>query len=62
MKRKQAPVLPCPFCGKDPELIEDQYETRLYMVGCMNIECLIRPETVYCEKMSKAIGYWNKRP
>ena len=55
-------LLPCPFCGKEPEI--DKYKIKGLMhwdVSCMNDYCLVHVETDYFESEEEAIGAWNKR-
>jgi Lar family restriction alleviation protein len=55
-------LLPCPFCGKEPEI--DKYKIKGIMhwnVGCMNDHCLVHVETDDFESKDEAIGAWNKR-
>ena len=54
--------LPCPFCGKDPEI--DQYKVRgvmVWNVGCMNDDCPVDVETDDFESEEDAIKAWNQR-
>lgn len=54
--------LPCPFCGKDPEI--DKYKLQGVMfwnVGCMNDDCFVDAETVDFESEDDAIKAWNQR-
>jgi len=54
--------LPCPFCGKDPEI--DKYKLQSVMiwnVGCMNDDCLVDVETADFESEEDAINAWNQR-
>ena len=55
-------LLPCPFCGKEPEI--DQYKIQgvmLWNVACMNDDCLVEVETEDFESEEDAIKAWNKR-
>ena len=55
-------LLPCPFCGKEPEI--DRYKIKGIMhwnVSCMNDHCLVHVETDDFESEEEAIGAWNKR-
>ena len=55
-------LLPCPFCGKEPEI--DKYKVRDVMVwdiGCMNDDCDVHVETDIFESEEEAIIAWNTR-
>ena len=55
-------LLPCPFCGKEPEI--DGYKIKGIMhwnVSCMNDHCLVHVETDDFESEEESIGAWNKR-
>jgi len=55
-------LLPCPFCGKEPEI--DKYKIKGVMqwnVSCMNDNCLVHVETDDFESENEAIQAWQKR-
>ena len=55
-------LLPCPFCGKEPEV--DNYkikDIKHWNVSCMNDACLVHAETDDFELKKEAIKAWNKR-
>ena len=55
-------LLPCPFCGKEPEI--DKYKIQGVMhwdVSCMNDNCLVLVETDSFESEEDAMKAWNKR-
>ena len=54
--------LPCPFCGKDPEI--DKYKVKdvmVWNVGCMNDDCFVHVETADFDLEEDAIKAWNQR-
>ena len=54
--------LPCPFCGKDPEIDKDKLRgVTVWNVGCTNKDCLVDVETVDFESEDDAIKVWNQR-
>lgn len=60
---------PCPFCGKEVELITyparewgwNPHKTALHSIGCCNSRCTIRPETKTRSKKRYVIDAWNNR-
>ena len=55
-------LLPCPFCGKEPEIDNYKIQSIIYWnVSCMNDHCLVHVETADFESEEEAIGAWNKR-
>lgn len=64
-------ILPCPFCGKQPEIREHLSEEIWAMVCCKNRHCAAQPLVVDSPKIdaykttkeavSAAIRRWNRR-
>jgi hypothetical protein len=65
-------LLPCPFCGAEPLMIERKCDRTKFGVGCSNIECILYlPPDVrkrelhnhvrcYVDK-DKMVTAWNRR-
>lgn len=52
---------PCPFCGREAELIE--HPTRYRQISTYSVECTfcgVRTDCNYLQRIG-AIGAWNKR-
>lgn len=55
-------LLPCPFCGKEPEIDQDEIRGIMHWnVGCMNDDCLVDVETIDFESKEDAVKVWNQR-
>jgi Lar family restriction alleviation protein len=55
-------LLPCPFCGKVPEIDKYKIEDMIHWnVSCMNDHCFVHVETDDFESEEEAITAWNKR-
>lgn len=52
-------ILPCPFCGKTPDLQGD-FGCGLWRISCFNLEC-VNPKTNKYESKDSAITKWNCR-
>lgn len=52
-------ILPCPFCGKDPETQPSGENGRGLMIDCITKDC-VNPHISYYNHES-AIRVWNKR-
>lgn len=50
-------ILPCPFCGEQPEIQVDFMNMRIYTVRCTNYSC---DSLGYCNE-DDAIKGWNTR-
>lgn len=57
--RHRARVLPCPFCGKAPEIMSSGENQRGLMIHCITEEC-VNPNTSYYDHES-ALHVWNRR-
>jgi hypothetical protein len=57
-------ALPCPFCGGDPEVVEDDGSST--SIFCDNIFCRIQPTVYLCgekdETFADLLLHWNNRP
>ena len=65
-------VLPCPFCGSKPFMVERKCDKTKYGIGCSNIECILflpldvrkrelhNYVTCYVHK-DELIKCWNRR-
>ena len=55
-------LLPCPFCGRKADIIEnyDGWHGYRCMIMCSNIEC-ISVSTYWCSNKIDAINKWNTR-
>ena len=57
---KDAKLKPCPFCGKDPEIIKlENYGKDDWYVQCNNRYC-VEQKHLYSSK-NAAIKSWNRR-
>ena len=57
-------LLPCPFCGKIPEIEELKYmDGRMdkYYVSCKNDKCACEPMTFAHKNKGVVTRAWNKR-
>lgn len=54
----QENLLPCPFCGEQPEWINQIIHDSHFYIRCPNGECHI---TIKADRRDKAIGFWNRR-
>ncbi len=54
-----AALLPCPFCGRTPD-VRVFAEEEWYRVGCRNPRCPARP-AVYASSWQRAFRKWNRR-
>lgn len=54
---------PCPFCGggASEETIYADNIPMIYIVGCLNDNCLIRPSTQSYTDIETARNAWNVR-
>lgn len=53
---------PCPFCGKEPELLaEETLKGNVYVVCCMNFDCFANAQTNEMDTPEEAADIWNKR-
>lgn len=53
-------LLPCPFCGDTPAVIEDSGHSTAYEVACIDENCRVNPATLAVDKAT-AIKHWNRR-
>lgn len=54
-------LLPCPFCGGEPEQFEDKW-MNYYWIGCKDDDCPATARGVKLkEERDAAIERWNKR-
>jgi hypothetical protein len=51
-------LLPCPFCGFMPTILNDFDH---YSVVCKNIDCDLQPNTRFYDDQEFAIITWNTR-
>ncbi len=56
-------LLPCPFCGCEPELIEYESDDciTLYVVACTNEDCNMTVDTGSYGNQREATAEWNTR-
>jgi Lar family restriction alleviation protein len=62
MTNETIKLLPCPFCGKQPEF--DNYKIHgviNWNISCVNDDCSVHVETDDFELKEEAINAWNKR-
>lgn len=52
-------LLPCPFCGNDPDIVEDVADT--YYIACRNDDCKVLVEVWSSGGMLEIIKIWNDR-
>ncbi len=52
-------ILPCPFCGSEPEVMGSGEQQRGLMIHCIGKDCP-NPSTSYYDHAS-AIRVWNRR-
>ncbi len=56
---------PCPFCGKKAKVAvvgEPSDRADWWYVICTNVECSVKPQTLYCyEDKADAVEAWNRR-
>ena len=57
--RPELPLLPCPWCGKQPIILRAFGNDSLRSVACVNA-CPCRPSTAYVA-MDDAVEAWNTR-
>jgi hypothetical protein len=57
---KKPDILPCPWCGKKPELTHHRARKGVFQVWCATANCPISPMTYWLIKQD-AIEQWNKR-
>ena len=57
-----AELLPCPFCGEMPILIEEECVGGIgYQIKCNNVDCWIGAYTSFYSDKSTTITAWNTR-
>jgi hypothetical protein len=54
-------LLPCPFCGLQPDLIQAHNDAAWWIVSCPHQDCEVGP-TIEREGKGVAVAAWNKRP
>ena len=52
---------PCPFCGGEADLINNDYVYEKWFAGCHNGKCPVQPETYIHGTKDEAINAWNRR-
>ena len=52
---------PCPFCGRQPALLQNFKKTGYFVVCNNHGLCVIRPETYDYPTADEAIDAWNTR-
>lgn len=50
-------LLPCPFCGTQPEWINEAIPDAHYYIRCPNCHITMKED-----RRDKVIGFWNNRP
>lgn len=51
---------PCPFCGGEAHLFEDNSHSTAFDVGCWHQDCPVNPQA-WGKTREKAIAAWNTR-
>lgn len=54
-------LLPCPFCGEQPRVIETRGVAFPYVVACEEGDCPVQPMTERRKTGADAIAAWNRR-
>ena len=57
--QKLPKILPCPFCGSEPEVMGSGEGQRGLMIHCIGTDCP-NPHTSYYDHAA-AIAVWNRR-
>jgi Lar family restriction alleviation protein len=50
-------LLPCPFCGTQPEWINEALSDSHYYIKCPHCQFVMKQD-----RRDKVIGFWNNRP
>lgn len=59
-QNNQTKLLPCPFCGREADVVEDKRDFSLvFMVECSDSECLLVRNSF--ARYSDAVKWWNAR-
>lgn len=58
---KEYEVLPCPWCGKAPELRLNGHAPMWYDVACHSPACPVEPQSKQYGRPGRAVKAWNKR-
>lgn len=59
---KKVDLLPCPFCGSDPDIYGYRRHGSWYRIHCAGDGCPMRPVTYSYRALEQAAAAWNHRP
>lgn len=56
---KEYEILPCPWCGKAPELRLNGHAPLWYDVACNSPTCPVEPQSKQYGRPGRAVAAWN---
>ena len=59
---KKVNLLPCPFCGSDPDIYSYRRHGPWYRIYCAGDNCRMRVATLTYRDLDLAVADWNQRP